>query len=109
MKSCTSCKNLSFSTTSQHQRVFPSHGDRTHHHARHRNKIPETAGHFYEQPGSQNCSCKVSVKLGESLEVQPDIRWHQKLHNNTTPDDVGICKAGNSNLQESIAEVANAS
>eukprot|EP00746_Dinoflagellata_sp_MGD_P056908 gnl/MRDRNA2_/MRDRNA2_245557_c0_seq1.p1 gnl/MRDRNA2_/MRDRNA2_245557_c0~~gnl/MRDRNA2_/MRDRNA2_245557_c0_seq1.p1 ORF type:complete len:127 (-),score=28.04 gnl/MRDRNA2_/MRDRNA2_245557_c0_seq1:1-381(-) len=34
----------------------------------HRNKIPESAGHFYEQ-------------------------WHQKLHNNTTPDDVGICKA----------------
>eukprot|EP00931_Biecheleriopsis_adriatica_P076364 TRINITY_DN5007_c0_g1_i2.p1 TRINITY_DN5007_c0_g1~~TRINITY_DN5007_c0_g1_i2.p1 ORF type:complete len:2309 (-),score=523.43 TRINITY_DN5007_c0_g1_i2:77-6955(-) len=37
-------------------------------HIMHRNKIPETAGHFYEQ-------------------------WHQKLHNNTTPDDVGICKA----------------
>ncbi|EZG66638.1 putative alpha-glucan water dikinase [Gregarina niphandrodes] len=34
----------------------------------HRHKIPETAGHFYEQ-------------------------WHQKLHNNTTPDDIGICKA----------------
>ncbi|PHJ15087.1 alpha-glucan water dikinase, partial [Cystoisospora suis] len=32
----------------------------------HKHKIPETAGHFYEQ-------------------------WHQKLHNNTTPDDVGIC------------------
>ncbi|CEM06669.1 unnamed protein product [Vitrella brassicaformis CCMP3155] len=37
-------------------------------HIMHRNGIPETAGHFYEQ-------------------------WHQKLHNNTTPDDVGICKA----------------
>eukprot|EP00930_Biecheleria_cincta_P046432 TRINITY_DN32012_c0_g1_i1.p1 TRINITY_DN32012_c0_g1~~TRINITY_DN32012_c0_g1_i1.p1 ORF type:complete len:2307 (+),score=411.66 TRINITY_DN32012_c0_g1_i1:130-7050(+) len=37
-------------------------------HIMHRNKIPEVAGHFYEQ-------------------------WHQKLHNNTTPDDVGICKA----------------
>eukprot|EP00933_Yihiella_yeosuensis_P057519 TRINITY_DN5737_c1_g1_i2.p1 TRINITY_DN5737_c1_g1~~TRINITY_DN5737_c1_g1_i2.p1 ORF type:complete len:583 (+),score=121.12 TRINITY_DN5737_c1_g1_i2:189-1751(+) len=37
-------------------------------HIMHRNKIPETSGHFYEQ-------------------------WHQKLHNNTTPDDVGICKA----------------
>lgn len=37
-------------------------------HIMHRNKIPETAGHFYEQ-------------------------WHQKLHNNTTPDDVGICRA----------------
>jgi len=37
-------------------------------HIMHRNKIPESAGHFYEQ-------------------------WHQKLHNNTTPDDVGICKA----------------
>eukprot|EP00440_Ansanella_granifera_P013023 gb/GFBE01014147.1/.p1 GENE.gb/GFBE01014147.1/~~gb/GFBE01014147.1/.p1 ORF type:complete len:2306 (+),score=572.89 gb/GFBE01014147.1/:1-6918(+) len=37
-------------------------------HIMHRNKIPETAGHFYEQ-------------------------WHQKLHNNTTPDDIGICKA----------------
>lgn len=34
----------------------------------HRNKIPETSGHFYEQ-------------------------WHQKLHNNTTPDDVPICEA----------------
>jgi len=47
----------------------------------HRNKIPETSGHFYEQ-------------------------WHQKLHNNTTPDDVGICKAliaflrAGGNLQE---------
>jgi len=37
-------------------------------HIMHRNKISESAGHFYEQ-------------------------WHQKLHNNTTPDDVGICKA----------------
>jgi len=37
-------------------------------HIMHRNKIPEQAGHFYEQ-------------------------WHQKLHNNTTPDDIGICKA----------------
>ncbi|CAJ1410242.1 unnamed protein product [Effrenium voratum] len=37
-------------------------------HIMHRNKIPETKGHFYEE-------------------------WHQKLHNNTTPDDVGICKA----------------
>ena len=34
----------------------------------HRHKIPETNNHFYEQ-------------------------WHQKLHNNTTPDDVGICEA----------------
>jgi len=37
-------------------------------HIMHRHKIPESAGHFYEQ-------------------------WHQKLHNNTTPDDIGICKA----------------
>jgi alpha-glucan,water dikinase len=37
-------------------------------HIMHRHKIPETAGHFYEQ-------------------------WHQKLHNNTTPDDVPICEA----------------
>lgn len=37
----------------------------------HKHKIPETSGHFYEQ-------------------------WHQKLHNNTTPDDVGICEVGNS-------------
>jgi alpha-glucan,water dikinase len=37
-------------------------------HIMHRNKIPEVSGHFYEQ-------------------------WHQKLHNNTTPDDIGICKA----------------
>eukprot|EP01054_Gregarina_sp_Poly1_P000865 Gregarina_sp_Poly_1__864@NODE_1206_length_4784_cov_213_781853_g826_i0_p1_GENE_NODE_1206_length_4784_cov_213_781853_g826_i0NODE_1206_length_4784_cov_213_781853_g826_i0_p1_ORF_typecomplete_len1181_score183_96PPDK_N/PF01326_19/7_9e22PPDK_N/PF01326_19/0_0011PPDK_N/PF01326_19/6_8e06Mad3_BUB1_I/PF08311_12/0_8Mad3_BUB1_I/PF08311_12/67_NODE_1206_length_4784_cov_213_781853_g826_i010124554 len=34
----------------------------------HKHKIPETAGNFYEQ-------------------------WHQKLHNNTTRDDIGICKA----------------
>lgn len=34
----------------------------------HRNKISETTGHFYEQ-------------------------WHQKLHNNTTPDDIPICEA----------------
>ncbi|PFH37114.1 putative alpha-glucan water dikinase 1 [Besnoitia besnoiti] len=34
----------------------------------HKHKIPEAAGNFYEQ-------------------------WHQKLHNNTTPDDVGICEA----------------
>jgi len=37
-------------------------------HIMHKHKIPETAGHFYEQ-------------------------WHQKLHNNTTPDDVPICEA----------------
>ena len=37
-------------------------------HIMHRNHISERAGHFFEQ-------------------------WHQKLHNNTTPDDVGICKA----------------
>lgn len=37
-------------------------------HIMHRHKIPETAGHFYEQ-------------------------WHQKLHNNTTPDDIPICEA----------------
>ena len=34
----------------------------------HRHKIKETAGHFYEE-------------------------WHQKLHNNTTPEDVPICEA----------------
>ena len=34
----------------------------------HRNHIKETNDHFYEQ-------------------------WHQKLHNNTTPDDVVICQA----------------
>jgi alpha-glucan,water dikinase len=34
----------------------------------HRHKIKETAGHFYEE-------------------------WHQKLHNNTTPDDIIICEA----------------
>ena len=33
----------------------------------HRNHIKETSGHFYEQ-------------------------WHQKLHNNTTPEDVTICE-----------------
>jgi len=37
-------------------------------HIMHRHGIPETQGHFYEQ-------------------------WHQKLHNNTTPDDVPICEA----------------
>lgn len=37
-------------------------------HIMHRNKISERAGHFYEQ-------------------------WHQKLHNNTTPDDIPICEA----------------
>lgn len=34
----------------------------------HEHKISERAGHFYEQ-------------------------WHQKLHNNTTPDDIPICEA----------------
>eukprot|EP00917_Polyrhabdina_sp_WS-2016_P017348 GHVP01037431.1.p1 GENE.GHVP01037431.1~~GHVP01037431.1.p1 ORF type:complete len:978 (+),score=181.98 GHVP01037431.1:1561-4494(+) len=34
----------------------------------HKFKIPEHKGNFYEQ-------------------------WHQKLHNNTTPDDIGIAKA----------------
>lgn len=34
----------------------------------HKHKLPETSGNFYEQ-------------------------WHQKLHNNTTPDDIGICLA----------------
>jgi alpha-glucan,water dikinase len=34
----------------------------------HKNKIKETNDHFYEQ-------------------------WHQKLHNNTTPDDIVICEA----------------
>ena len=34
----------------------------------HRHNISERAGHFYEQ-------------------------WHQKLHNNTTPDDIPICEA----------------
>lgn len=34
----------------------------------HRHKISERAGHFYEQ-------------------------WHQKLHNNTTPEDIPICEA----------------
>lgn len=37
-------------------------------HIMHRHKIPEKAGHFYEQ-------------------------WHQKLHNNTTPEDIPICEA----------------
>lgn len=34
----------------------------------HKHKISESGGHFYEQ-------------------------WHQKLHNNTTPDDINICEA----------------
>lgn len=34
----------------------------------HRHRIPEHNANFYEQ-------------------------WHQKLHNNTTPDDVAICSA----------------
>ncbi|KAF6001727.1 hypothetical protein F1559_002385 [Cyanidiococcus yangmingshanensis] len=34
----------------------------------HKHHIPETPGHFMEQ-------------------------WHQKLHNNTTPDDVAICES----------------
>ena len=34
----------------------------------HKNKIPESNSNFYEQ-------------------------WHQKLHNNTTPDDIIICEA----------------
>lgn len=33
----------------------------------HKHHIPESSGHFYEQ-------------------------WHQKLHNNTTPDDIYICE-----------------
>ena len=37
-------------------------------HIMHRHKISERAGHFYEQ-------------------------WHQKLHNNTTPEDIPICEA----------------
>jgi len=37
-------------------------------HIMHRNDLKETAGHFIEE-------------------------WHQKLHNNTTPDDVAICRA----------------
>lgn len=37
-------------------------------HIMHKNHIPEDHGTFYEQ-------------------------WHQKLHNNTTPDDVGICRS----------------
>lgn len=34
----------------------------------HRHKIKECKGHFYED-------------------------WHQKLHNNTTPEDIPICEA----------------
>ena len=37
-------------------------------HIMHRHRIKEVAGHFLEE-------------------------WHQKLHNNTTPDDIVICKA----------------
>ena len=37
-------------------------------HIMHRRGISERAGHFYEQ-------------------------WHQKLHNNTTPEDIPICEA----------------
>ncbi|MHB1425023.1 MAG: phosphohistidine-like domain-containing protein [Gemmataceae bacterium] len=37
-------------------------------HIMHRNNLKEAAGHFIEE-------------------------WHQKLHNNTTPDDVVICQA----------------
>ena len=37
-------------------------------HIMHRNHIKEVSGHFIEE-------------------------WHQKLHNNTTPDDVVICAA----------------
>lgn len=37
-------------------------------HIMHRNNLKETSGHFIEE-------------------------WHQKLHNNTTPDDVVICEA----------------
>jgi alpha-glucan,water dikinase len=37
-------------------------------HIMHRNHIKEASGHFIEE-------------------------WHQKLHNNTTPDDVAICQA----------------
>ena len=37
-------------------------------HIMHRHHISERSGHFYEQ-------------------------WHQKLHNNTTPDDIPICEA----------------
>ena len=37
-------------------------------HIMHRHGIPEIQGQFYEQ-------------------------WHQKLYNNTTPDDVPICEA----------------
>ena len=38
------------------------------------------------------------------------LRWHQKLHNNTTPDDVGICKApcanGGNRTRQLVALVA---
>eukprot|EP00290_Baffinella_frigidus_P019788 CAMPEP_0180204622 /NCGR_PEP_ID=MMETSP0987-20121128/8521_1 /TAXON_ID=697907 /ORGANISM="non described non described, Strain CCMP2293" /LENGTH=1488 /DNA_ID=CAMNT_0022160147 /DNA_START=98 /DNA_END=4564 /DNA_ORIENTATION=+ len=37
-------------------------------HIMHRHKIPESKGHFMEE-------------------------WHQKLHNNSTPDDIIICQA----------------
>ena len=37
-------------------------------HIMHRHRIKEVAGHFLEE-------------------------WHQKLHNNTTPDDIEICRA----------------
>ena len=37
-------------------------------HIMHRHNIKEIHGTYYEQ-------------------------WHQKLHNNTTPDDIGICEA----------------
>jgi alpha-glucan,water dikinase len=37
-------------------------------HIMHRHRIKEVSGHFLEE-------------------------WHQKLHNNTTPDDIEICKA----------------
>lgn len=28
--------------------------------------------------------------------------WHQKLHNNTSPDDVVICQVGKENFQFSL-------
>src|SRR5207302_8410140 len=40
----------------------------------HRNHIKEVGGHFIEE-------------------------WHQKLHNNTTPDDVVICEASLASLR----------
>ena len=86
MKSCTSCKNLSFSTASQHQRVFPHF--HTHHHARHRNKIPETAGHFYEQPGSQKCSCKVVSKIGR---IFGSSTWYKVAPKATQQHDPWWC------------------